>query len=321
MSSSNTPQAPVPGVAPTLLRRLWLSLCLVMAGGLWGLSPSLARFAIEDGASPLGLTLWQGVAGGLLLLSVSFARGRRPPASAHHLRFYLLCGLLGTALPTWLFFSVSRHIPAGVTAVMIAAVPLMTYAIALPLGLERLSRIRLTGIALGFAAVVLLVAPDGAAGVATPAGWVLLALLLPACYSAENIVLATYRPAGDDIVLVSGMLLASSALIAPLVFATGSGVDMTPPWSRAQWATGALVLVNVVSYTFFLYLVKTAGPVFAAQAGYLSMLFGVAAGSVLLGETHSSWFWVALALMLTGMALVRERVAKPNPAPPLREAA
>lgn len=307
MAPQSIPEDHRDGHSHRLLRRMWLSVCLLMAGGLWGLSPSLARFAIEDGADPLGLTLWQGVAGGGLMLSISLLRGRLLPVGRRHLRFYLVCGLLGTALPTWLFFSVSRHIPAGVTAVMIAAVPLMTYAVALPLRLERLSRLRVTGIALGFAAVLLLVLPEDAAGLSTPVLWVLVALLLPACYSAENLVLALYRPSGDDIVLVSGMLLASSALIAPMVLLTETGVDMMPPWSRAQWATAGLVIVNIVSYTFFLYLVKKAGPVFAAQAGYLSMLCGVAAGSALHGETHSSWFWLALAMMLAGMVLVRER--------------
>ena len=307
MTAESRPDPEHAGGAGTLARRLWMLTCLFFAGGLWGLSPSLARFAIEEGAAPLGLTLWQAIGGGTLLLSISLARGRPVPVSRRHRWFYLVCGVLGTAMPTYLFFSVSRHLPAGITSMVIAAVPLMTYAIALALRLETLAPLRVLGVLLGFVAVLVLVLPGTALTPGTPAVWVLVALLLPVCYSAENMVLALRRPSGDDIALVAGMLLVSAALLLPLVLATSASVDMWPPWSRAQWATVGLVLVNVVSYTFFLYTVKEAGPVFAAQAGYLSMLCGVAAGVAIHDETHTAWFWAALLLMLMGMVLVRER--------------
>ena len=48
--------------------RLWFLFLLVVAGGSWGLFFALARIASEGGHHPFGLTFWQGVGGGLLLL-------------------------------------------------------------------------------------------------------------------------------------------------------------------------------------------------------------------------------------------------------------
>ena len=74
-----------------------------------------------------------------------------------------------------------------------------------------------------------------------------------------------------------------------------------------EWVTFGLIAVNIFSYGTFLYVIRAAGPVFAAQAGYFSMLIGVLSGMLMFDERHSAWVWVALGLMVVGMTLVKER--------------
>lgn len=57
----------------------------------------------------------------------------------------------------------------------------------------------------------------------------------------------------------------------------------------------------------FLYLIQLAGPVFAAQTGYVITLSGVFWGIAIFGEAHSYWVWLALGLILIGFALVTPR--------------
>ena len=47
-----------------------------------------------------------------------------------------------------------------------------------------------------------------------------------------------------------------------------------------------------------------------SQSSFLSVIFGVFFGIVLLGEQHSLYIWVAIALILGGVALVNARRAK-----------
>jgi hypothetical protein len=56
----------------------WPLFLLVSTGAAWGATFSLARIATTAGAHPIGLTLWQGVFGGALL--VGLALSPPPPA-------------------------------------------------------------------------------------------------------------------------------------------------------------------------------------------------------------------------------------------------
>ena len=64
-------------------------------------------------------------------------------------------------------------------------------------------------------------------------------------------------------------------------------------------------MLSGVAFTVLLYVIRTAGPVFASQTAYVITLAGVAWGMVLFDERHSVYIWSALALTLTGIALVK----------------
>jgi len=57
----------------------------------------------------------------------------------------------------------------------------------------------------------------------------------------------------------------------------------------------------------YLYLIKSSGAVFASMSGYVITLSGVYWGMAFFDESHSSWVWAALLLMLAGMAFVTPR--------------
>lgn len=181
--------------------------------------------------------------------------------------------------------------------------------IAVLVRIDGVGPLRLAGIALGFVGVYLLVGPTSAAGGATSVFWLLLGLLIPLCYAAENNILAIMRPQGvDDLTLLTGMLVFGAVAILPVVLLTGTFADLTLPPGRVEWATLGFVGVNIVSYASFIYLVRVTGPVFASQSGYLVVVVGVAVGMVVYGERHSVWVWLAVVLLLSGMMLVKERV-------------
>ena len=291
-------------------RRLWFWFLTILAGGSWGLFFSLARLAREGGHHPFGLTVWQGVGGGLLLLSIAAWRRYRLPLHGRALAFYLLCSVFGTALPTTLIFFVAPHLGAGFLAIAMALVPLLTYGAAILLGIDRPAALRLAGLLLGFVAIVMLMASQlGAGGFALI--WALLALVVPASFTVENLLLALRAPPSTHpVALVGCFQLGGALLMAPLALATGNVMDIAVPWQQAHWASLAMLLINAFSYVLFLHVLQQVGPVFAAQATYVVTVTGVLWGTALFGEAHSAWVWLALAALLAGMALVGERKAR-----------
>jgi len=288
--------------------RAWLFLCLLICGGVWGATPSLARLATSEGADPLGLAVWQGVLGGLTLLIVSLLRKRRLPLGRSHLKFYFVCGNSGTLLPNVVMFSAAPHITVGAMSMIISMVPLLTYVQSLLVRIDRPSLGRLSGILLGALAIALLVLPGGDDASRSAPMWIAIAIIIPFSFGFESVFVAVRRPPKtDSITLVAGMLLAGGAMLAPIVLLTDTALPLYPPWGTVEWATVGMVMCNVASYSLFLYLIALAGPVFAVQSAYFVTLFGILWGMLIFGEQHPVWFWLALGLLFAGMALVKAR--------------
>ena len=186
------------------------------------------RLATEGGARPLGLTFWQTFGGGVMLLAVCTVRRKWPIINRRFLLFYLVVGSFGSVIPGTLFFYAAPHVPAGILAITVATVPLLTYGASWLFRIDRFSVKRVSGIVAGLMAIVLLVAPDTSLPEPAMAGWVLMVL-------------------------------------------------------------------------------KSSGAVFASQAGYVVTLAGVLWGVIIFGETHSGWVWLAMCLIMIGLALVTPR--------------
>jgi len=288
--------------------RWWLRGCLFVAGGLWGITPALSRIATDAGGHPLGLTLWQGLGGGAAMLVVVWLRGSRLPLAPKRLLFYGVCGLTGTAIPTTLLFASAQHLPVGIIALAISAVPLLTYAIAIMVRVDALSPVRVAGIMLGLLAVCLLVLPEQGLPATASVGWLLAAMVIPLLYASENNIIAVFRPADVDAwTLVCGMLLCGGLAILPVTYLSDSFTPINYPFRVIEWTTLALIAVNIICYATFIYVIRLAGPVFASQANYITMLVGVLVGIIVFSEQHSAWVWAAIVLMILGMALVEER--------------
>jgi len=286
----------------------WPLFLLVSTGAAWGATFSLARIATTAGAHPIGLTLWQGLFGGLLLLALALARRRPPPLTRGHLGFYLICGLLGTAIPSVLYFYAAARVPAGVLSITIAMVPMLTFAAALLFRIDRLSWGRVFGVLCGLAAVLFIVLPESSLPDRAMVPWVLLAVLATVCYACEGIYVALRRPADSDPAgTVGAMLLTASVVLVPVILATDTFVPLGYPWGEVEWAVMGMMAVNALSYSVFYHLIQIAGPVFATQMAYVVTIAGVAWGIAIFGEQHSLWVWGALVLMLAGLALVTPR--------------
>jgi drug/metabolite transporter (DMT)-like permease len=76
---------------------------------------------------------------------------------------------------------------------------------------------------------------------------------------------------------------------------------------RAEWAFLLSATVNIATYAAYVWLAANAGAVFASQMSYIVTASGLIWASALLGETFSSFVWLALLLMLAGLFLVSPR--------------
>ena len=293
----------------------WLA--LLFMGAAWGLSFSFGRIATSVGGQPFGITFWQCIVCGGILLTYTLLRGRPMPLDGRHLRIYLYVALLGASIPNSLYYFAAPHVDAGVLSITVTLIPMVTYAVALALGSEVRSLVRVSGVICGAIAILMLVLPENSLPSRDAIPWLLLACLSAVCYALENIYLS--RPGQQDIGPVRtacGMNLMAAALVLPVGLATGQFFIPTFPFGTLEWTIIGLGMINAVAYTTLIAVIGMAGPVFASQTGYVVTLAGVFWGMALFGEQHSPWVWASLVTMMVGMSLVSPRQEKSDKVTP-----
>ena len=301
--------------APTpspLLRLVLGPLALIAMGTIWGLGFALAKLAGENGAHPIGLVLWETIGSGGLLLLVCILLGRYPRRQWSYLRYYLINGLLGFAIPGPLLFWIAPHLPVAVLTLMIPMAPLLTYVFIMLSRTERFDIWRALGVLLGFAGVGFIILPEGSLPEPGLVGWVLLGLAASSFYALQNLYIALRSPPdADALTQTTGMLILGGLAAIPLA----AGVDgfLLPvfPMTITVKAASAMLLINALMMLIFVWVVRSIGPVFASQTANVIVLAGVFWGWVVFDETLSRWVWAAIVATAAGVALVTLRPAVP----------
>lgn len=291
--------------SPLLLRAI-----LVVSGLSWGATVSLATLATAGGHHPMTVALWSALVGLAVLTGVMVLRRRGPPHDRRTLLFYALVGLFGTALPHTLTFYAAAHLAAGPRAIVYALIPLMTWLVSLTLGLERGLLRRFAGLALGFAAVALLIDPNFRAAGPNHVFWMGVALGAAACYAVENVYVSLKRPAAlDTPALLWGVTLAAVLWLTGALLALE--LPILPPASLDgdEAAVVAMALLHLGAYGGLFVAIRQGGAVFASQVSYIVTPAGVVWGLILLDEAASLRVAAATALVLLALFLIR-----PNPA-------
>jgi drug/metabolite transporter (DMT)-like permease len=295
-------------------RREWAGLlaALVVIGAGWGVTSPLSKIAVSTGYRPLGLIFWQLAIAAVVLGAICAATGRDLRATGLQLRWAVLIALIGTLIPNSASYAAYTQLPAGVMSILLSLIPMLAFPIALALRMDRFSPARFAGLALGLAAVWLLIGPEASLPDAGMALFIPLGLIAPLCYAFEGNMVAKWGTARlDPVQLLFWASLTGAVLALPLAWGSGQWIAPRWPLGAPEWALVGSSLVHALVYTGYVWLVGRAGSVFAVQVSYLVTGFGMIWAMLILGERYSPHIWAALALMLLGLFLVQPRRVGP----------
>ena len=280
-------------------------LILGYMGIVWGLSFSLSKIAVDLGGTPIGLTFWTCLLTGLMLLFYSIIRGQKIRFKLKDLQIILLLAFLGAMLPNMFFYYAAAHISAGLLSITITVVPIATYALSFILKLEAISARRITGVFFGVGAILVLVLPENSLPNKNEVVWIIVACLSSISYALENITLAIRGIDGIGPVRLScGINLIAAVILGVFSYFTDNFMPVPLPVTALTWTILGISLIGATAYTLFVLTIANSGPLFASQVAFLVTISGVLWGMLIFGETHSSWVWLSLVLMLIGMSLV-----------------
>ncbi len=276
-------------------------LCLI--GAMWGGSFPAIKIAVTH-LPPVG------VAAGRLFVAAIFMGAIALIAGAHRLPArldvwvkYLAIATIGNVLPFTLIANGQQHIDAGLSAILMATMPLATLLLS-PFFVkdELLTLRRISGVAIGLVGMLLLVGVDALQGLGSNVLAQVQVVGGAVCYAIHSIIIR--RITGVSPLTNTACALGLSALIAvPLAFATAE--ISNPPLEAWLALIFAGVMGTALGYLLYMRLVATVGVNFAALCNYLVPISGILWSALLLAERPSARAVAALALILGGIALTQ----------------
>jgi drug/metabolite transporter (DMT)-like permease len=272
---------------------------LLLLAALWGGSFLFMRYAAPAfGAVPL---MWLRVAiASVCLLPLLIARGQGrelvPRAGV-----MAVMGLTNSALPFVLIAWATLSITAGLAAILNATTPIFTAIVAALWLRERLTALRLVGLLVGLAGVVVLAA-DQADFKPGGSGWALLASLGAALSYGFAANFARRFVTG-----VPALVNATGSQVAATLLLTPPALLLWPAQTPGALAWGAALALGVgctaLAYLLYFRLLARVGPARAVTVTYLVPMFATVWGALLLGEVFTLRMGLGGAIVLAGTAL------------------
>ena len=219
---------------------------------------------------------------------------------------------MNIAIPFWLIGWAEQHISSGLTGILQSVSPFVTLVLAAAfVHDEHITRGRLAGIAIGFAGILVLSAPNLAdAGTAAGAERLLGELgvvLASVAYGTGNTYARRALRETRPLVLATGQVAWAFAMVVILAFVVDGGVTV-PRVPEAWLAVGWLGAVGTgFAYLVFFRLLTRWGPTRASLVAYLLPVVAVVLGVVVLGETVDATFLAGAVLIVAGIWVVNRR--------------
>lgn len=280
-------------------RRGWV-LFLAMSV-IWGVPYLLIKVAVED-LSPVVVVFGRCVIGAALLLPWTIARGHLRPA-LRQWRWLLAFTLLEMTGPWLLLGYAEQTLSSSLTGLLVAAVPFVAAVAGRLVGDERLTPVRLAGMALGVVGIAVLLGLDVGGAALVP----VLAVALTVIGYGTAPLIVTHRLADVHGVAASSVaLLVTAVLYAPFALTRLDEVSAAPDPALLSVAVLGLVCTALALSLFFA-LIREVGPQRALVITFLNPAVAVLLGVWLLDEPFTLGLALGLPLVVAGCVLATRR--------------
>jgi drug/metabolite transporter (DMT)-like permease len=288
----------------------WLRIAFIAL--IWGGAFMVVRVALRDFA-PLSLAAGRITIGALSLYMLMRWRGVALPSftDARLWRFVALVGLLSSAIPFALLSWGQQHVPSAFAGMTMAALPIFVLPLAhfLVPG-ERVYMRKIIGFSVGFLGAILLIGTSGLGLAEGPleatARFACVAAAF--CYACGSIATRQCPPV-NELALSTASLIVAALILVPVALVVDG-------WPAMPSTTGLLAILylglipTALAFIIKVAVIRSAGPSFMTLTNYQVPVWSVLFGSLFLGETLPATLFVALALILLGVAIIQAGVLR-----------
>jgi drug/metabolite transporter (DMT)-like permease len=229
-----------------------------------------------------------------------------PPLTRALAGYLVAIGLLSTALPFLLLSWGQQYVPSAFAGISMAALPLFVLPLAALFSDEPFHWRSAIGVGVGFLGALVLIGPGVLAPGAGLSAWGQMACLAAALSYAVASILTRRCPPIDGIVLTALSLTVGAMVLVPAMLLT----EGVPGWTGAVPGAALVflgLLPTALAALIRVTVIRSAGSVFMTLVNYQVPVWSMAIGALGLGEALPWRFFIALALILTGLGISQGR--------------
>jgi drug/metabolite transporter (DMT)-like permease len=284
---------------------------------VWGSTFFAIRVGVRE-VPPFLLAAMRFLAAGLALYAWTRARGERPPDSRQWMSAFLLAVLI-FVLDYGLVFWAERRVPSGVTAVMMALIPVfMTLGEIIVLRTQKLTFRLAAALLLGLAGVAVLVSRSlDVAGAPIDRGGAIALIVAAASWAAASVLTRMLSLPSSNVMSSAAQMLAGGVLLSIVAAAVGE----FPGFHPAAVSTGAwlallylIVAGSIVAFTAYVWLIHHESPTKVGTYAYVNPVVAVLLGYFAGGEELGLRTVLGTAFVLVAVVAITYRRPGGRPA-------
>jgi drug/metabolite transporter (DMT)-like permease len=264
---------------------------------IWGIPYLLIRIAVRD-LSPATLVLARTSIAALLLLPIAAFRHELRPVVRHWPAILAFAGV-EIAVPWVLLGAAEQEISSSLTALLIAAVPLIGAVIARTTGeRERLGLQSLFGLLVGLVGVAAIVGLNLQGAGALPIAEV---GLVAVCYAVGPVILQRWLAELPALGVIAASLAVTAVVYLPIA---AFSFPQEMPSAKVIWSVlGLAVVCTAIAFLLFFALIAEIGSVRATVITYVNPAVAAVLGVAILGEHFTAGMAIGFVLVLLGSVL------------------
>ena len=289
------------------------ALLLFLATGVaWGLPYFFIQIALEDFSS-YSIIFTRVLIGAAIMIPLALNSGALKIAHKHW-KWVLFFAVMEMVIPWWLITEAGRHISSGLTALVIATVPMFGVVVASLLGDKSVRHPKtLIGMVVGFAGVVALVGIDSLQGIVDPI-WVGAVILGAVGYAIAPAVISYkigFVPTTGVISL--SMVFVGIVYLIPAMTQLPQEITNVPTWDSWLALIGLGAICSALAFVLFFALIKEIGAARATLIVYINTLVALLLGVLFLSEPITPGLLIGLPLVLIGSWLAGKKYEVKQP--------
>ncbi len=287
---------------------LWANMGILYV--VWGSTYFAIAIAVETMPPFLMAAIRFGIAGALLIAwdLLRHPEARRMPTRRQLVDSVIVGGLLLGVGNGFVVFAQSLGMPSGIAAILIAMMPLWFALLGWLYLRQRLPRIVLFAIAVGFAGTALLIWPAGEGANQFSVLGIVILLLAPLGWGHGSIYSIKRAKLPPSPLTASGIqMLAGGAVTFTEALVVGEPARFRPELISTDSLLGVIYLIffgSMLAFTSYGWLLKNAPLPLLSTYAYVNPIVAVALGTVFLGEQLSARTIVASIIILAAVAII-----------------